>query len=132
MADLTVFPIPQIPSGYNKSGKQFMLHDLTQPEATSTKLISFEKLLTTEVTYADFYTMITNSQLIVGMTYIITDFQTVYDQMDFDNSGASKRNIGYQNRSSRRDLGISIEYKPDRIAEYSLFSRTYPNDEDSI
>ena len=90
MADLTVFPIPQIPNGYNKLGKKLMIHDLTEPEATSTKLINFENLLTTSVTYAELVNLITNNLLIEGGFYLLTDFQTVYDQMDFDNTGTLK------------------------------------------
>ena len=59
MADLTVFPIPQIPNGYNKLGKKLMIHDLTEPEATSTKLINFENILSTSVTYAELVNLIT-------------------------------------------------------------------------
>lgn len=43
MADLTVFPIPN-PSMPTLLGKKIMIHDLTQPEATSTILVNFEDL----------------------------------------------------------------------------------------
>jgi len=49
-----------------------------------TILDSVQTLDTISVTYADFYTAITNSQLQVGRTYILIDFQTIYDQMDFE------------------------------------------------
>ena len=45
---------------------------------------------TVAVTYSEFYSLITSNQLIGGNTYILMDFQTVYDQMDFDNSGNLK------------------------------------------
>jgi hypothetical protein len=38
----------------------------------------------------NFTTLITNNNLQVGKTYIIIDFQTVYDQMDFDAGGSLK------------------------------------------
>ena len=125
MADLTVFPIPQIPNGYNKSGKQFMIHDLTQPEATSTKLIPFEKVLTTEVTYDDFYTLITSGGLTVGMQYILTDFQTVYDQMDFDNTGTLKGTLTTKTGATEQIWVLALA--PNQIASQA-YSATYPND----
>jgi hypothetical protein len=51
---------------------------------------SVDILDTATITYADFYTAITGGNLVVGKTYIIVDFQTVYDQMDFDAGGSLK------------------------------------------
>jgi hypothetical protein len=45
---------------------------------------------TISATYAEFYTLITGGNLQVGRTYILVDFQTVYDQMDFDAGGSLK------------------------------------------
>ena len=125
MADLTVFPIPQIPNGYNKSGKQFMIHDLTQPEATSTKLIDYQNLLTIEVTYAELFNLINTSTLIVGGTYIIMDFQTVYDQMDFDNTGTLKGTLTTKTGATEQIWVLALA--PNQIASQA-YSATYPND----
>jgi hypothetical protein len=39
---------------------------------------------TTAVTYSEFSSTISGNSLNIGMLYIITDFQTCYDQPDFD------------------------------------------------
>ena len=125
MADLTVFPIPQIPNGYNKLGKKLMIHDLTEPEATSTKLINFENLLTTSVTYAELVNLITNNLLIEGGFYLLTDFQTVYDQMDFDNTGALKPTLVTKTGATEQIWVLALA--PNQIASQA-YSATYPND----
>jgi hypothetical protein len=63
---------------------------------------------TISMTYAQFYNTITNNNLQVGKTYILVDFQTVYDQMDFDSRRFVKTYIGYQNRSNGADLGVML------------------------
>ena len=83
------------------------------------------KVLTTEITYADFYTMITTSQLVVGMTYILTDFQTVYDQMDFDNTGALKPTLVTKTGATEQIWVLALA--PNQIASQA-YSATYPND----
>ena len=83
------------------------------------------KVLTTEITYADFYTMITTSQLVVGMTYILTDFQTVYDQMDFDNFGALKGSLVTKTGGVEQIWVLALA--PNQIASQA-YSATYPND----
>jgi len=47
MADETVFDIPVAASGYSLAGKKIMVHDLSQPETTSTKLFDAGILLNT-------------------------------------------------------------------------------------
>jgi hypothetical protein len=126
MADLTVFPIPQIPNGYNKLGKKLMIHDLTEPEATSTKLINFENILSTSVTYTELVNLINTSTLIVGGTYIIIDFQTVYDQMDFDAGGSLKPTLVTKTGATEQIWVLALA--PNQIASQA-YSATYPNDQ---
>jgi hypothetical protein len=126
MADLTVFPIPQIPNGYNKLGKKLMIHDLTEPEATSTKLINFENILSTSVTYTELVNLINTSTLIVGGTYIIIDFQTVYDQMDFDAGGSLKPTLVTKTGATEQIWVLALA--PNQIAS-KAYSATYPNDQ---
>jgi hypothetical protein len=126
MADLTVFPIPQIPNGYNKLGKKLMIHDLTEPEATSTKLINFENILSTSVTYTELVNLINTSTLIVGGTYIIMDFQTIYDQMDFDAGGSLKPTLVTKTGATEQIWVLALA--PNQIASQA-YSATYPNDQ---
>ena len=127
MADLTVFPIPQIPNGYNKLGKKLMIHDLTEPEATSTKLINFENILSTSVTYAELVNLITNNLLIEGGFYLLTDFVTVYDQMDFDNTGSLKPTLITKTSTNVEEIWV-LALSSNQIADRA-YSKTYPNDE---
>ena len=127
MADLTVFPIPQIPNGYNKLGKKLMIHDLTEPEATSTKLINFENILSTSVTYAELVNLITNNLLIEGGFYLLTDFVTVYDQPDYDASGNPKPIVVTKTSSNIEEIWI-LALSSNQIADRA-YSKTYPKDE---
>jgi hypothetical protein len=47
-----------------------------------------------ETTYSDLYDLYTNQNLVVGTYYKITDFQTCYDQPDYDYNGNSIINGG--------------------------------------
>jgi hypothetical protein len=87
---------------------------------------SVQILDTTSVTYAEFYTLITGGQLQTGRTYILVDFQTVYDQMDFDNSGALKGTLTTKTGGIEEIWVLALA--PDRIAD-KAYSKTYPNDE---
>lgn len=46
-----------------------------------------------EVTYDELRQLISNSLLITNKKYIITDFQTIYDQPDFDGMGSPKTTV---------------------------------------
>ena len=126
MADLTVFPIPQIPNNYNRIGKKVMIHDLTQPEVTSTKLINFENILSTSVTYAELVNLITNNLLIEGGFYLLTDFVTVYDQMDFDAGGSLKPTLTTKTGNVEQIWVLALS--SNQIAK-KAYSATYPNDQ---
>jgi hypothetical protein len=76
-------------------------------------------------TYADFYTLITGGNLQAGRTYILVDFRTVYDQMDFDNSGNLKSSLTTKQGSVEEIWVLALA--PDRIASQA-YSKTYPND----
>lgn len=81
---------------------------------------------TISITYADFYNAITNSQLVGGMTYVITDFQTIYDQMDFDASGALKPTLVTKTGAIEQIWVLALS--SNQIADRA-YSRTYPKDE---
>ena len=87
----------------------------------------FQKTIdTVSMTYADFYNLITNSQLIGGITYIIVDFQTIYDQMDFDNTGVLKGALTTKYGAKEKIWVLALG--SDRIAD-KAYSETYPKDE---
>ena len=87
----------------------------------------FQKTIdTVSMTYADFYNLITNSQLIGGMTYILVDFQTIYDQMDFDNTGVLKGALTTKYGATEKIWVLALG--SDRIAD-KAYSEKYPKDE---
>ena len=90
-----------------------------------TLMDSVDILDTATITYADFYTAITGSNLVVGKTYIIMDFQTVYDQMDFDNTGALKPTLVTKTGATEQIWVLALA--PNQIASQA-YSATYPND----
>ena len=90
-----------------------------------TLMDSVKILDTTTINYADFYTAITGSNLVVGKTYIIMDFQTVYDQMDFDNTGALKPTLVTKTGSIEQIWVLALS--SNQIASQA-YSATYPND----
>jgi hypothetical protein len=81
---------------------------------------------TISITYADFYNAITNSQLIGGMTYVITDFQTIYDQMDFNAGGLLKPTLVTKTGATEQIWVYALSNN--QIAS-KAYSATYPNDQ---
>ena len=90
-----------------------------------TLMDSVDILDTATITYADFYTAITGGNLVVGKTYIIMDFQTVYDQMDFDNTGTLKGTLTTKTGATEQIWVLALA--PNQIASQA-YSATYPND----
>ncbi len=80
---------------------------------------------TVSMTYADFYTAITGGNLVVGKTYIIVDFQTIYDQMDFDAGGSLKPTLVTKTGATEQIWVLALA--PNQIASQA-YSATYPND----
>ena len=81
---------------------------------------------TISLNYNDFYTLITGGNLQVGKTYIIMDFQTIYDQMDFDNSGNLKPTLTTKTGAIEQIWVLALS--SNQIAD-KAYSATYPNDE---
>jgi len=90
-----------------------------------TLMDSVDILDTATITYVDFYTAITGSNLVVGKTYIIMDFQTVYDQMDFDAGGSLKPTLLTKTGATEQIWVLALA--PNQIASQA-YSATYPND----
>jgi hypothetical protein len=87
---------------------------------------SVDILDTATITYADFYTAITGGNLVVGKTYIIVDFQTIYDQMDFDAGGSLKPTLTTKTGSVEQIWVYALS--SNQIAK-KAYSATYPNDQ---
>jgi hypothetical protein len=81
---------------------------------------------TISATYAEFYTLITGGNLQVGRTYILVDFQTVYDQMDFDAGGSLKPTLVTKTGATEQIWVLALA--PNQIASQA-YSATYPNDQ---
>lgn len=78
------------------------------------------------VTYSEFYNLITNNQLIGGNTYILIDFQTIYDQPDYDASGNEKTTIVTKTASTTEEIWV-LALSSNQIADVA-FSKTHPKD----
>jgi len=87
---------------------------------------SVDILDTATITYADFYTAITGGNLVVGKTYIIVDFQTIYDQMDFDAGGSLKPTLVTKTGATEQIWVYALSNN--QIAS-KAYSATYPNDQ---
>ena len=81
---------------------------------------------TATISYANFYSLITGNNLQVGRTYIIADFRTVYDQMDFDNSGSLKPTLTTKQGAIEEIWVYALSNN--QIASRA-YSKTYPNDQ---
>lgn len=78
-----------------------------------------------EKTFSELRTLITNGDLEKGAMYMLTDFQTVYDQMDFDNTGALKGTLTTKTGGVEQIWVLALA--PNKIASQA-YSATYPND----
>ena len=108
------------------SGKNLYTNTGGEGKVSIKAIMDSVKILdTATITYAEFYNLITNSQLVVGKTYIIMDFQTVYDQMDFDNTGALKPTLVTKTGATEQIWVLALA--PNQIASQA-YSATYPND----
>jgi hypothetical protein len=87
---------------------------------------SVDILDTATITYADFYTAITGGNLVVGKTYIIMDFQTVYDQMDFNAGGSLKPTLVTKTGATEQIWVYALS--SNQIAK-KAYSATYPKDQ---
>ena len=108
------------------SGKNLYTNTGGEGKVSIKAIMDSVKILdTTTINYAEFYNLITNSQLVVGKTYIIMDFQTVYDQMDFDAGGSLKPTLLTKTGATEQIWVLALA--PNQIASQA-YSATYPND----
>jgi len=92
-----------------------------------TLMDSVKILDTTTINYADFYTLITGGNLVVGKTYIIMDFQTVYDQPDYDINGTPKPIVVTKTSPNIEEIWV-LALSSNQIADRA-YSKTYPKDQ---
>ena len=108
------------------SGKNLYTNTGGEGKVSIKSIMDSVKILDTmTINYAEFYNLITNSQLVVGKTYIIMDFQTVYDQMDFDAGGSLKPTLLTKTGATEQIWVLALA--PNQIASQA-YSATYPND----
>ena len=108
------------------SGKNLYTNTGGEGKVSIKAIMDSVKILdTATITYADFYTAITGGNLVIGKTYIIMDFQTVYDQMDFDAGGSLKPTLVTKTGSVEQIWVLALA--PNQIASQA-YSATYPND----
>lgn len=132
MASINILGVPQTQNTFSVlENKTVMIHDLSAPLASSTEQTNLKHLKSfneapIEVTYSEFYNLITNNQLSIGFRYAIIDFQTIYDQMDFDNTGALKGTLTTKTGAIEQIWVLALS--SNQIAD-KAYSATYPNDE---
>ena len=132
MASINILGVPQTQNTFSVlENKTVMIHDLSAPLASSTEQTNLKHLKSfneapIEVTYSDFYNLITNNQLAIGFRYAIIDFQTIYDQMDFDNTGVLKGTLTTKTGAIEQIWVLALG--TNQIAD-KAYSATYPNDE---
>jgi len=80
---------------------------------------------TIDVTYTQLYDLYSNSQLVPLQYYKITDFQTIYDQPDFNSDGTPKTTV--ETKSGAQEHLLLMATSPNTFAE-NVFSEEYPND----
>jgi len=79
----------------------------------------------TEVTYSELVDKITGDTLSVGGYYLITDFQTCYDQPDFNYDGSPITSGNYKQGSIEPILVLAIS--SNTISDVA-YQPSYPND----
>ena len=108
------------------SGKNLYTNTGGEGKVSIKAIMDSVKILdTATITYADFYTAITGGNLVVGKTYIIMDFQTVYDQMDFDAGGSLKPTLVTKTGNIEQIWVLALS--PNQIAD-KAYSAKFPND----
>lgn len=110
------------------SGKNLYTNTGGEGKVSIKAIMDSVKILdTTTINYAEFYNLITNSQLVVGKTYIIMDFQTVYDQPDYDINGTPKPIVVTKTSLNIEEIWV-LALSSNQIADRA-YSKTYPKDQ---
>lgn len=78
-----------------------------------------------EVTYADLQTAIGASALSAGTFYAITDYQTIYDQPDYDISGNAKVSVATKTGAVTTLIVLATS---DSTVSHQAFQPAYPKD----
>lgn len=78
------------------------------------------------VTYEELVNLINSNALIVGAKYLITDFQTIYDQPDYDALGNPKAIVTTVDTTPLEPL-IATAVTVNQISK-QVYSTTFPND----
>jgi len=76
------------------------------------------------VTYDELYNYYTGSTLSAGTNYLITDFQTCYDQPDFDNMGNAITSGNYKTGNTEPLIVLAIS---GNAISSNVYSPTFPN-----
>jgi hypothetical protein len=79
----------------------------------------------TEVTYDELYSLYTGLGLTTGQFYLITDFQTCYDQPNFDSGGGEITTGNFKSGSTEPLLVLATS---NSTLSPQAFSPSYPND----
>ena len=77
------------------------------------------------VTYAEATTLVTNSELIQGQKYLLTDYQTIYDQPDFDSGGSLKGTLVLKTETTEP---LILTAASDSTFHSTVISTIYPKD----
>ena len=94
-------------------------------ESGTTYHIAFSGINYTQDTYSGLTIGVNTSSLVVGQYYLMTDFQTCYDQPNYDNQGVAITTGNYKTGTTEPILLLAIS-----VNEFSptVYSTLYPKD----
>jgi hypothetical protein len=76
-------------------------------------------------TYAELQSLVLASELIVGWVYVLTDYQTIYDQPDFDSGGSLKETLVLKTETTEP---LILTAASDSTFSNTVISTIYPKD----
>jgi hypothetical protein len=76
-------------------------------------------------TYAELQTLVSTNDLVQGAHYLLTDYQTIYDQPDFDNSGILKGTLVLKTETTEP---LILTAASDSTFHATVISTIYPKD----
>jgi hypothetical protein len=84
-----------------------------------------ESSTTTEATYTELTTLVNNNELVTGNFYLLTDYQTMYYQPDYDVNGDLKSTMAFKTESVEPLLLLSTS---ENTFDINAYSPNYPKD----
>ena len=126
MANIKISQLPEFTGSTDNSW--LILNNSGQTETFKITRENFLSGITTytEITYSELYSLFTGETLTPGQFYLMTDFQTCYDQPDFNQSGTAIIGDNYKTGSTEPIVVLATSINSLSPKAYSL---EYPFDD---